>query len=235
LCSNATTLTVGAAATGGTTLASTVSSPFSGDTDVWYKFTPTCTGTATISTTQSSQDIDLYVWSTSCPATTSGNIGSGGATSSSLTSESMTVPVTGGTTYYIRVVYFSRTSSSNAGSFNISVTNSVSPTFTLANTGTPATGVITAGTTASLFGFALTPNACTNSFDLTAASITTTGTATSSDLSNFRLIVDANANGVADAGEISAPIATVSTLSGTLSFSSITGQTGITAVRRYLL
>ena len=230
LCSNATTMSVGGSVTNGTMVNSTNDPTWTTTAlgDVWYKFTPTCTGTVSFTTNSNSMNIGVYSWATSCPTDNSGYTNIGTANSLNPTG---TLSVTAGTTYYIRVAYFSGT----ATTFTITATNNVTPQFTLANTGTPATGVITAGTTASLFGFALTPSACTSSFDLTAASITTTGTATSSDLSNFRLIVDANANGVADAGEISAPIATVSTLSGTLSFSSITGQTGITAVRRYLL
>lgn len=87
----------------------------------------------------------------------------------------------------------------------------------------------------ALFGFALTANSCTGSYDFTAASIATSGTATTSDLSNFRLIYDADNNGVADVGEIASPVGTVATLANPLVFTSITGQTGISGTRRYLL
>ena len=79
--------------------------------------------------------------------------------------------------------------SGTSTAFNIGITTAVTPSFTLANTGTPAAGNIAAGiNNVALFGFALTANSCTGSYDFTAASIATSGTATTSDLSNFRLI-----------------------------------------------
>jgi len=235
LCASATTITVGAGSTSGSMVGATLSSPFADDNDVWYKFTATCTGTATVTISTTSQDIDLYAWSTSCPAVTSGTTGTGGALSS-LTSETLTISATQGTTYYVRAVHYSATSGSVAGSFTIAVTSAVNSTLALANTGTPAAGNVSSGTSnVTLFGFGLTPSAC-NNISISSVSITTAGTATSSDLSNFRLLYDANSNGTADAGEISSPIGTVATLANPLVFSGLTGQTfSPSTVRRYLL
>lgn len=232
LCGSAVTLTVGGGSVAGTTVSATATSPFT-DADVWYVFTPTCTGTATIATTQTAQDVDLEVWSAGCPLADDGGIGSGG-TGTSLTSESMTVAVTAGNTYYVRAVYWSGTSGSNRGSFNISVTNSVTPQFTLANTGTPAAGFVQQNVVnVTLFGFALTPSACTNTYNFTAASIATSGTATTSDLSNFRIYRDVNSDGAYDIGD--ELVGTVATLANPLTFATISGQTGLTAARRYIL
>ncbi len=235
LCASAITLTVGAGSTGGSMDGATMSSPFNDDNDVWFKFTATCTGTATVTISTTSQDIDLTAWSTSCPAATTGNIGTGGGTSS-LTTETLTISATQGTTYFVRVIHYAATSGSVAGSFNIAVTSSVNSTLALANTGTPAAGNISNGTSnVTLFGFSLTPSAC-NNISISSVSITTAGTATSSDLSNFRLLYDANSNGTADAGEISSPIGTVASLSNPLVFSSLAGQSfSPSTVRRYLL
>jgi hypothetical protein len=123
-----------------------------------------------------------------------------------------------------------------SGNFNITVNNSVSAQFTLSNTGSPAAGNIAAGNNnAVLLSFSLLPANCNNNFDFTAANIYTSGTATSSDISNFRIIVDENSNGTADVSEIASPIATVSQLSNTLIFNNITNQANLTSPRRYLL
>lgn len=107
------------------------------------------------------------------------------------------------------------------------------PTVTLANTGSPAArNIAIGGSNLVLFGFGLTPNTSVN---FTAASIATAGTSTASDLSNFRLIYDANNNTIADPGELSSPVGTVATLANPLVFSTITGQTGFSTLRRYLL
>ncbi|MCF8321170.1 MAG: T9SS type A sorting domain-containing protein, partial [Flavobacterium sp.] len=99
------------------------------------------------------------------------------------------------------------------------------------NTGTPsASNVTKAATDFVVFGFQLTP---TGLVDFTALNINTAGTATSSDISNFRLYKDANSNGVYDNGT-DVLVQTVSTLSSTLSFSSL-AQTGLTAATKYLV
>ena len=98
-------------------------------------------------------------------------------------------------------------------------------------TGTPAAGSIVRGTSgAVLFGFQLTPN---TSVDFTGLSLTTAGTATSSDLSNFRVVYDADNSGTYNAGD-SVVSGSGQSLANPISFS-ISGQTGFSDIRRYLV
>ncbi len=241
LCSGATAITVGASATSGTNVNATKSSPttftaFSNYTstatnpDVWYSFTPTCSGSHTITVTPSGFDVVMAVFTGgTCPDptyTTNKDVNGSGV------AETHTFTVTAGTTYRVMVFGFSGAT----GTFTIGVSTAVNSTLTLANTSTPATGNIASGTSnATLFGFGLTPTAC-NNIDISSVSISTSGTAISSDVSNFRLLYDANSNGTADAGEISSPIGTVSSISNPLVFSGLTGQAfTASTVRRYLL
>lgn len=97
------------------------------------------------------------------------------------------------------------------------------------NTGTPASGNINYNTTDVLVGgFRLTPSA---SVDFTAVNIATSGMATTTDISNFRLIYDADNNGTFNAGDVT--LATVSSLANPLAFSGFT-QT-FSSARRYLI
>jgi hypothetical protein len=106
------------------------------------------------------------------------------------------------------------------------------PTVTIANTGTPATGNVPAGTTdAPLFGFSLSPSG--GSIDLTGLSLATAGTATSSDLSNFRVVYDADDSGTYNVGDSVVSGAGVA-LANPISFT-ISGQNGFSAARRYLV
>jgi hypothetical protein len=108
----------------------------------------------------------------------------------------------------------------------------VIPTVTIANTGAPAAGDITQDAdSAVLFGFSLTPSA---SIDFTAVSIATAGTADAGDLDNFRLVYDADNDGVFDGGED--VIATVASLANPLVFNTFSpAQTSVASARRYLL
>lgn len=199
--------------------------------DVWYKFTAGCGSTAVVSVTTSSQDVDLQIWSGNCPVSTSGAIAS--ATGTSLTGESVSFTAVNGMTYRIRVSHKSTTSGSVAGPFDIVVNYITS--VTLAASANPAAGNIATGASnVNLLGFTLTPSGSCASYNFTGASIATSGTATASDLSNFRLVYDANNNSVPDAGEISSPVGTVATLSNPLTFT-VTGQSNIIAARRYFL
>jgi len=96
----------------------------------------------------------------------------------------------------------------------------------------PSAGDILQGTSdAVLFGFSLTPSA---SIDFTADSIATSGTATTDDVSNFRLILDANNNGAYDGGET--VVQTLATLANPLVFDSFSNaQNGLSAETRYLV
>ena len=120
LSSAPTSITVNGGSVSGTTLAATLSSPFTtttGSTDVWFSLTAPATGTITIATSATAQDLDLTVWSGSAPSATTGSVMTNGATSSDTTSESGTFPATLGTVYYIRVLKYSSTDT--AGSFTI--------------------------------------------------------------------------------------------------------------------
>ncbi len=99
----------------------------------------------------------------------------------------------------------------------------------------PATGYVAAGaSTVTVYGFTLTPNSCASGYSFLSVQIGNAGTATTSDLSNFRLYYDVNANGVYDMGtDILASSAPLS-LANPLSFS-VTGQTGITTARNYIV
>lgn len=154
-CAGAINLTVDAAAISGTFAGS---SAMTGATrpDVFYMFTPTITGTHTITVNNFSvaADKDFYVYSV-CPSTysTTVNVVASGATSST-TSETASATFNAGTSYKILVQDFN----SSGGTFSIAVTG---PPPTLAVTPTSiAFGGHTVGSTTvqqfSLSGTALT-------------------------------------------------------------------------------
>ncbi len=104
------------------------------------------------------------------------------------------------------------------------------PSSTTTNSGTPAaSNAAKAATDFLVFGFQLTP---TGLVDFTAVNIATAGTATSSDISNFRLYKDVDASGTVNGGDVL--VQTVSTLANPLAFSSL-AQTGLTAATKYLV
>ena len=243
-CSTATGLSIGTTNFAGTFSGATPD--YGTSRDVWYSFTPTCSGTHTININFSganSENIDFEVYATTCPTSTTGRLQLFGGDGPGLTFIANSTngadetadlqTAAAGTTYFIRVIDVSDA----ATTFDITVNTAVTPLITLANTGTPAAGNIAAGVNnVVLFGFTLLPSACSSTFNFTAASIATSGDAGSSDLSNFRLIVDSSNFGVADAGEISAAIGSASFTNGNpLAFSAL-GQTltGGSATR-YLL
>lgn len=232
LCSNAVTLTIGAAATNGTLAAATNSNTFgyaATKTDVWYKFTPTCTQSYTITLNfagSPTADIDFDVFTgPSCPTSGTAPVTAHGTTGT----ETATASFTAGTTYLIRVIDYNATGTA----FDIAIA-AATPPLALSNGGTPVAGLVAQGATnVTLYGFTLTPSSCTSSFDFTAASITTSGSATSSDLSNFRLYYDANGDGAYDVADVL--LGTIATIANPLNFNSISGQTGITSARKYIL
>jgi len=117
LCNNAVPLIIGAAATNGTLTQATPTSGLgqqSTKNDVWYSFTPSCTGSYTISTTFANDgaDIDLYIY-TNCP--TSGNA-LFLSNSGNDTDETYVGNFTSGTTYFVRVLdYYTDASAFNIG------------------------------------------------------------------------------------------------------------------------
>ena len=103
-CANATVITTGATAISGTLLGANATSVTFSENDVWYLFTPTCSGSHTIIVNfAAGPDIDFEVYpTTSCPTTTVGRLAVAG--SSAATNESNTFSYTAGTSYYIRVL-----------------------------------------------------------------------------------------------------------------------------------
>jgi hypothetical protein len=225
LCTGATTLTVNAAATSGNMTGATYTTPFTSNKDVWYTFTPSCTASHSVTVTGFSGDIDIELYSGSCPASTTYLFNSSGTTST----ETITTTLTAGTVYYLRVLAYSVAAQTTAFTAQVTTASAV----VLSNTGSPAAGNISAGTsTAVIMGFTVVPN-CGTTYNLTAVTITKSGTTTTADLSNFKIYYDANGNGVVDGGESAisgAGIALATSMAFTLS-----GQTGLTGTRNYLL
>ncbi len=131
-CAGAVDLTVNASAVSGTFVGAT---PMSGATknDVFFMFTPTVTGshTVTINNFSTASDKDLYVYSV-CPATysTTTNVVASGTTTSTSAETATAASLNAGTSYKILVQDFG----GGGGTFDISVTGP------LVNCSTPASG-----------------------------------------------------------------------------------------------
>ncbi|WDF48304.1 GEVED domain-containing protein [Chryseobacterium sp. KACC 21268] len=145
LCGNAVDVTVNSAAITGTLVNSTFSAPFSSGRDVWYKFTPGCSGNHTVTVNGFSGDVDIYLYQ-GCPTVDSALAASSSNTG---TSEAFTYNVTAGVTYYVAVSAYDAAAESSV--FNISVNNQI-PIVTQ-----PLNQVVTEGTTAS-FGISTPGN-----------------------------------------------------------------------------
>ena len=224
LCNQSTSLTVNATATNAIMNGSTTASPFTAK-DVWFSFTPSCSGTHNIVVSGFTGDIDMELYDSPCPASLGIYLDiSNGVTST----ETITGSLSSGTTYYIRILAYNTTAETSA--FTIQVTTD--GTLNIANTGSPVAGGIVAGTNnVVIMGFSVTPN-CATSYSLTGLTITKTGTSTISDLSNFRIFYDANNDGSisGDSSVSGLGIALANSMTFTLSL-----QTGFTTARRYLL
>ncbi|WP_312765049.1 T9SS type A sorting domain-containing protein [Epilithonimonas sp.] len=156
-CSNAATLIVNNPVTHGTLNGATKTGS-STYPDVFYKFTPSVTGTYTVTINNfSAGDRDLYIY-TSCPSAVPGTVVSGySGTTTSTTSETVTNTFTSGTTYYI-AVYDYQTAK---GTFDIRVT---------------ANPIITANPTSIAFGTVNLGSVVSSSFNLTADLLTVDST-----------------------------------------------------------
>ncbi len=180
LCTAATPLVINAAPIAGTLTGSTFTAPFT-KKDVWYSFTPTCSGTHNMIISGFTGDVDIELFSGACPATITPLDSSAGTTST----ETITLALTAGTTYYLRVLAFNV--AAETANFSASVTSSSE--LQLTNTGSPATGNVTMGTTnVVIMGFATTPN-CTTSYSISNVTLgsAVVATATTADVSNFRI------------------------------------------------
>ena len=129
LCDNATVLTLDGVNLSGSLLSSTFSAPFTSRNDVWYSFTPTCTGSHVLTVSNFSGDVDVTVFSNanSCPSNTT-FIASAATTNST---ETITSNFTAGVTYFVRVLAYDTAAEST---FDINV---VAPT--------PVTASVTTG------------------------------------------------------------------------------------------
>ena len=138
LCSNATTLTVNAAATTGTLAASTFQAPFDKN-DVWYSFTPSCTGQLTVTLNDFfGADLGFTIWASNCPTVTTGSVVDRDNGNTGIAETHSTYSYVGGTTYYLRVWKYSGTDTT----FNIRITspNLGAPTTITANPTTFCSG-----------------------------------------------------------------------------------------------
>jgi hypothetical protein len=132
LSSAPTSVTVNGSAANGTTAAatySTITSDANSKTDVWFSLTAPEDGTVTLTTTSTSQDLDIEAWAgPAAPTSTTGQlIGDGAGTGN--TSEVATFTAVAGTTYFVRVLQFSGT----AGSFTIAASMPLSPSTPASN------------------------------------------------------------------------------------------------------
>ncbi|HRT05226.1 MAG TPA: autotransporter-associated beta strand repeat-containing protein, partial [Kiritimatiellia bacterium] len=124
------------------------------------------------------------------------------------------------------------TSANKSGSTTAGGAQTITSAVTISlHANSPAAGYINAGANnAVLFGFTLTP--ASGSFDFTGLVVDIAGTATSSDLSNFEIVYDADGDGEVDGGE--SVVSDTKAIGATITFV-MSGQTGISAVRNYLL
>jgi hypothetical protein len=246
-CANAITLTVGSAATAGTFVGDSPSDGTYDDAgypDVWYKFTPTCDGSYQVALTNSSFDADIYLY-TDCSSTT--NLLSGGA--SSANNETGTATLTGGTTYYIRVVDFAQQSSTFSIAVSALSTTNTAPS---AITGSSSVCASTAGLTYSVTnvpgntynwtlpsGFAQTAGGTTNSITVTAGatsgtiSVTATNTCGTSSSSALAITILSAPASVSAGSPATVCVGDATTLSGSAQSSS-TGTIGTGTVTSYV-
>lgn len=226
LCTAATPVVINAAPIAGNLTGSTLTAPFT-KKDVWYTFTPTCSGTHSMIVSGFTGDVDIELFSGACPTTITPLDSSAGTT----TTETITLALTAGTTYYLRVLAFNV--AAETASFSVSVTSTSELQIT--NTGSPATGNVTMGTTnVIIMGFSTAPN-CATSYSISNVTLgaAAIATATTADVSNFRIVYDINGNGIVDGAETSISGAGIAL--GTTMVFTLSGQTGIVGTRNYLL
>ncbi len=136
LCGESTIIVVNDDATEGTLAGATFTTMTNGNNrkDVWYHFTPSCTGSHTITVSAFSGNVNFYVFDTFCPADNATYIYRAQTTAEP---ETVTGTFQSGTTYYIRVGAYDV--GANYSTFNISVTiDAVPPTVSAG----AATGIV---------------------------------------------------------------------------------------------
>ncbi|MCL9769316.1 choice-of-anchor D domain-containing protein [Flavobacterium sp. HXWNR69] len=196
--------------------------------DVWYKFTPTCTASYSFSVAGFSGDIDLHLYQTSCPSTTTSKIASSALSSDP---EVLTYPLTSGITYYLRVYAFNTT----AAMSDFTVAAATTGSLALTNAGSPAAASVSAGTpNYVVMGFTLNPT-CASNYGVSTVTLTkdATSTVVSSDISNFRIFRDVNQNGIIDGTDISISTSGIP-LANSMLFT-LNGQSNVSGSKSYLL
>ena len=203
LCVNATVITIDATAISGTLAGSSFTTPFTSNKDVWYSFTPTCSGNHVIVTTGFTGDVDIYLFGTSCPTNTT----SLASSTTSTATETITYNCTAGTTYYIRVKAFD--AAAETSSFTIKV-----------NSPTPATAVVVSNAVSALSGVSATLN----------GSVTTLGVCPNTTEKGFVYCLTSISSNpsIGDAGVTSQTVSGVSTGAYTYAWSGLTPTTSYT-------
>lgn len=103
----------------------------------------------------------------------------------------------------------------------------------VSNTGTPpASNIGQSSTDNAIFGFDITPAGTTSLPDFTSLTVTASGSATSADFSNFKIVKDVDASGDYSGGDI--VVSNNVAYNSTMTFN-ITGETGLIANTRYLI
>ncbi len=155
LCASSANVVVNAAAINGSLLGASKTAPFTSAAtvnDVWYKFTAVFPASYTVSVGGFSGDVDVELYNTECPASTTSYIARG---ISSSTPEIMTATLTPGT-YYIRV--YSVNSAASTSNFTISVVSppSLSTSVSTLDFGDVVKGTSSVGQSFDLSGYFLT-------------------------------------------------------------------------------
>lgn len=132
-------------------------------------------------------------------------------------------------TRYVRWTYTKATGNCDLDDVSIAASPFTAP---IANTGTPAARAVFQGVSNQVFStFTISP---TTSIDFTRVVVTHSGTATGTDVTNLRIIYDVNGNGQIDVGD-NAVSSSIATLAASMNFDPISGQTGFSTPRRYLI
>ena len=155
LCGSSANVVVNAAAINGSLLGAGKTAPFTSSAtvnDVWYKFTVAFPASYTINVAGFSGDIDLELYNTECPTSTSSYIGRG---ISSSIPETLTIALTAGT-YYLRV--YSANTAASTSNFTIAVVSppSLSTSLSALDFGSVVKGTSSAGQSFNLSGYFLT-------------------------------------------------------------------------------
>ncbi len=196
LCGSAIALSIPSGSVSGTLVNSTFTSPFA-NKDVWYSFNATCNGSYTINLSGFTGDVDIELFGSSCPSSTTFLFNSNGTTSTEVISETLSPG-----TYFLRVLAYNAAAESST--FTVSLTslcpcpsptanstsiafagntfNSVSGSFTKASPEPSGGYLVIQSTSASLSSFPVDANSYSVGSSVgggtVVANVTPTGAAT---------------------------------------------------------